>query len=239
MARIRLRNCYIRLIDGFTKAGTVEEAVPANAATDLDITIASGLIPVSSRFHIVGANRMYTVTQATGSPKTTNVRFTPALATADGIPAHDAAIAFTGRQITIKVNTGTFTWERQRPVGYDLDRGRLSGAYLEDDVPVSVNFDVEYDFITGVTGSAVPMPEDVLKQRGEAADWVSAASDPCETYAINIELEHIPPCSGIDREIVPFPDFRYESINHDVKGGRLAIAGKCKVTTITPIRRAY
>lgn len=238
MTRIRLRNCAIRLYDGFVAEATVNE-VPADAMTDLDITTTDGVIAVGSRFIVAGANRVYTVTAVTGTPNTTNIVFTPALATADGIPTNGAAIAFTGRTLNILVNEGTFAWEIGRAYDYELSRGVLSTVAPGNDVPVSLNFDVQYDFITAVTGSGVPQPEDVLKKQGEAAGWETAGADPCEKYAVNVELDHTPPCAGVYHEIVTFPEFRYESLNHDIGGSRLAVSGKCKVTTVTPIRRAF
>jgi hypothetical protein len=238
MARIRLRNCDIRLYDGFVATAVVNDT-PANLDTVLTIVTTSGIIAIGSRFIIVGANRVYTVTAVSGSPNTTQITFTPALATADGIPAGDAAISFTGRTLDVRVNEGTFAWEVGRAYDYELLRGTLSTVAPGDDIPVSLNFDVQYDFITAVTGSGIPQPEDVLKQRGEAASWVTAGADPCEKYAVNVELDHTPPCTGVNHEIIIFPEFRYETLNHDIGGSRLAVAGKCKITTITPTRRAF
>lgn len=238
MARIRLRNCAIRLYDGFVAAATVNDT-PQNGDTSLTITFTDGLIAVGSRFIVVGANAVYTVTAVSGSPNTTSVTFTPALTTDAGIPSNGAAMAFTGRTLNILVNEGTFAWEIGKAYDYELTRGVLGTVAPGNDVPLSLNFDVQYDFITAVTGSGVPQPEDVLKKRGEASGWETAGADPCEKYAVNVELDHTPPCAGINHEIVTFPEFRYESINHDIGGSRLAVSGKCKVTTVTPVRRAF
>jgi hypothetical protein len=87
--------------------------------------------------------------------------------------------------------------------------------------------DFIWEFITAVSGSGTPTVEDVFKQRGEAAGWKSSSSDPCEPFAIDVMIEHIPPCAGSQVEVLLFPDFRYESLNHDLRAAVVAVTGKC------------
>lgn len=239
MARIRLRNCFVRFIDGFSAAGVLNEA-PVNGMTDLDVVITGNvIIAVGSRFEIAGAAQIYTVTaQTDNGTKTTNITFTPALATAVGIPTNGAAITFQGRALTIKVDDGNLSYDTGRNLDYEMDRGKVDAVVEGDDEPVSVNLDMTYEFLTAQTGSNVPTPEDVLKHRGEAADWVTAGADPCENYAIKIEIDYAPPCS-VDHEITVFPEFRYETLSHDLQGSSISVRGRCKVKDIVPFRRAY
>ena len=57
------------------------------------------------------------------------------------------------------------------------------------------------DALKASTGDP-PTPEDVLKKRGGASNWVSSSSDNCEPYAINIEISYDPPCTGEEDEII-------------------------------------
>lgn len=237
MARIRLRHCYIRFIDGYSASATLNGS-PSNGATTFNITFSGGVIPVGTRFVIAGANQIYTITAVSGSPNTTALTFTPALATAAGIPTNGAAIDIQGRALLIKVGDGNFTYDTDRTLDYEMDRGEVDAVVQGDDVPVSVNFDFVYEFLRASTGSNVPTPEDVLRNRGEAASWVTAGADPCENYAIKIEVDYAPPCN-LDHEITVFPEFRVESVNHDLQNSSLSARGRCKVSDITPIRRAY
>ena len=237
MARIRLRHCTIRFIDGYSAVAAVNDT-PANGDTSLTITFTGGVIPLGTRFEFAGVNQIYTITAVTGSPNTTDITFTPALATADNIPAGNADITIQGRALEVKVGDGSISYDTARTIEYELDRGQLDAAVEGDDVPVAVNMSLTYEFLRALTGSNIPSPKDVLKNRGEAADWVTAGADPCEPYAILIEIDYHPQCD-LPHEITRLPEFRAESINHDAQAATLSVRGQCKVKDVTPIRRVY
>jgi hypothetical protein len=119
-----------------------------------------------------------------------------------------------------------------------MDRGTIDAVVEGDDVPLDVKIDLVYEFLTAVTGAGTPTPEDVLKQRGEAAGWVTAGADPCELFAVDVEVDYTPPCN-VDHEITTFPEYRWESVSHDISQATLATSGKCKATDVVSIRRAY
>jgi hypothetical protein len=204
----------------------------------MNITFADGIIPIGTRFEVVGAAQIYTITAVSGSPNTTSITFTPPMATADGLPLNEAVITIQGRAMEIKIGDGSVSYDTARTIEYEMDRGQIDAAVEGDDVPVSVNMNLTYEFLRALTGSNIPTPKDVLKNRGEASDWVTAGADPCEPYAVKIEIDYHPPCD-LDHEITLLPEFRAESINHDLQGSTLAVRGQCKVKDITPIRRAY
>ena len=237
MARIRLRHCTLRFIDGYAAAAVINDT-PANGDTTLTITFAGGEIPVGTRFEIAGVNQIYTITAVSGTPNTTDITFTPALATADNIPAGDAAITIQGRCLEAKIGDGNISYDTDRELEYELDRGQLDAVVEGDDVPVSLNLDLTYEWLKSATGITIPTPKEVLRKKGAAADWVSAGADPCEPYAILVEMDYHPQCS-LPHEITRFPEFRVESLSHDLQNSTIAARGRCKVSDITPIRRAY
>lgn len=235
--RIRLRHCMLRFIDGYTAAAVVNGA-PLNNATTLTITTTAGLIPLGTRFTVVGANEIFTITAVSGSPNTTQLTFTPAMTTEKGLPENGAAIAVQGRCLEVKVGDGNITYDTERQIDYELDRGHIDAVVEGDDVPVGFSLDLIYEWLTSATGATIPTPKDVLKKRGAAADWVTAGADPCEPYAIKIEIDYAPPCN-VDHEITTLPEARVESLNHDLQNSSIAARGRCKVKDITPIRRAF
>lgn len=237
MPRIRLRHCTLRFIDGYTAEAAVSGS-PADGATSLNITFTDGIIPKGTRFEIAGVNQIYTVTDTVGSPNTTSLTITPPLATADGLPSDGDAITVQGRCFEAKVGDGNITYDTDRELEYELDRGQLDAVVEGNDVPVSLNLDLVYEYLTSYVGATIPTPKDVLRKRGAAADWVTAGADPCEPYAIKVEVDYHPPCN-IEHEITPFPEFRADSFNHDIEGATIAVRGRCKVKDVTPIRRAY
>lgn len=248
-------------------SGAVNDT-PADADTTLTVDGITGRIPKGTTFTIVGSSLTFTVVSTTETgDDTTEITFTPAIATATGIPVEDAVITFAarpvsmtftpalatadvipaaeaditilGRALTIKIGDGNITWNDTVNLEYQMDRGILDAVVEGDDVPLDVSLDCAYEFLTAVTGSGIPTPEDVLENRGEASTWLSSASDPCEPYGIDIEVDYAPPCADVYHEITTFPTFRFERINHDVAGATLAISGKCNVTSVAPVRRAY
>lgn len=318
MARIRLRNCYVRFLDGFR--GTAKAAASgANAATtlainsyesvygdlpvgvrfivgtvaeiytvtgsgaspatgrvkdtsivigdgNLDVDTITGRVPVGAPFTIAGVTGTFTVTATTEtSNNTTNIEFTPVLedgnlpvdeavitftvtsntiiftpplATAAGLPGSGNDITFLGRCLTIKVGDGNVSWDETTAYDYEMDRGALDSVSEGDEEPLSVTLDMVYEFVTAVTGSTVPTPEDVLKQRGEAVDWITTGADPCEVFAVDMEIDHQPPCN-LEHEITTLREFRWDAVSHDLGGATLNVRARCKVTEAETIRRAY
>lgn len=320
MARIRLRDCYVRFLDGFRGTAKVAAgATPANAATALQLDeYASdhGVLPLGTRFTIPGVNQIFTITDTTLGPATGRVKdttiadgnttldvdtitgrvpvdttftiagvtgtftvtattetggdtteltftpalaagnlpvdeavitftpipasitFTPPLATADGLPGAGDVLTITGRCLNVKVGDGNVSWDETTNFEYEMDRGQIDSVVEGDDEPLAITLDMVYEFVTAVTGSGVPTPEDVIKQRGEAANWITTGADSCELYAVDMEIDHKPPCN-LEHEITTFLELRWDSVGHDLGQASLSLRARCKNTEPETIRRAY
>lgn len=242
MARIELRDCTIRFKDGLS--GTCKlNGAGAPSDTDLDIetivlnTEDTDLVPVGARFTHPGetVQQVHTVTARTpaGTSPTTNIVFTPALGA--GTYADESVITFLAQQIEIKVGDGNITYTEHRNYEYMLDRGDLDTVREGDEVPLDVKLECTYEHITTGTSEDIS-PMDALKGVGEASEWVSSASDACEPYAIDVEVEHVTPCGGAQKEITVFPDFRAETKEINFKEATIALTGKCNVIEPTVTR---
>jgi len=187
-------------------------------------------------FTVTGSTKTHKITsQAPSSGATTTITFTPGLT---GSVADDAVITVGPLRIDVTLGEGNFTWSEKKPREYLRNRGRLNTVRDGDEEPVEVKLDAEYEFITGVAASELPTPVDVVKQKGEAAGWVSTSDDRCEPFSIDLELEYTPLCSGVDKEIVTIADYRNESIDFDPKAGTFSFSGKANVTEATVVRVA-
>ena len=136
------------------------------------------------------------------------------------------------KSIDVKIGEGNLTYSEKMNRDYTLDRGNLDLVRNGDQVPMDVSLDFTWEYITGSEASgALPTVEDALKQKGNAADWVSTDDDPCAPYCVDIICENLPACgeSG-EMETLTLPDFRWEQLNHDVKAGTVAVSGKCNAT---------
>ena len=87
--------------------------------------------------------------------------------------------------------------------------------------------DADKFLTTGTNETIAPM--DAIKRRGSASEWVNSATDKCEPYAVDIEVEHVPPCGTSQKETTTFPDFRSESREVSFKDSNVAVTGKCNV----------
>jgi hypothetical protein len=246
--------------------GRVKDATISIGDDNLDVDQITGRVPVGTTFAMAGVTGTFTVTATTETTgDTTNIAFTPVLeednlpadeaaitfsqipgsitispplATADGLPQAAAVITILGRCLNVKIGDGNLTWDEVTNFEYEMDRGHIDAVVEGDDEPLSVTLDSVYEFVTALTGSNVPTPEDVLKRRGEAADWITTGADPCELYAVDIELDFHPPCD-VPHEITTFKEFRWDTVNHELGDATLRFEGRCKNTEPETIRRAY
>ena len=142
--------------------------------------------------------------------------------------------------LTIRVGSGDFTWSEKHPIEYIRDRGKLDTVRKGEEMPCEVRLNITYVLLTqdGANPAEAITPADVLHHRNGAATWVSSAVDICEPFAINLSVEYDPACVGVKSEIALFPDFRYESLDYDVKAGTFNITGKCNATQPIVTRQA-
>ena len=147
-------------------------------------------------------------------------------------------------EITVKVGEGNLTWSENRNIEYTLDRGLIDEVREGDQVPMDVSFDFTWEFITGNDDSsgAPPTVEDALKKVGQAAAWTSSDADTCRPYAVDIVVEYVPNCNdgsaAADKETITLPDFRWESIDHDLRAGTISVSGRCNAFVATTSRRS-
>lgn len=132
-----------------------------------------------------------------------------------------------GQYIDVKIGDGNITYDEKRNMTYVKDRGHLDTVREGDDEPMDVRLDATWEHVTAAAGATVPTVEDAMKNRGPASTWVSSSADLCEPYAVDVVILDVPPCGGDSPETIILPDFRYESVAHDLKAGTLAFSGKC------------
>jgi hypothetical protein len=167
---------------------------------------------------------------------TWELTFTPAIQSGQ-VPVDDAVITFYAQQIDIKIGDGNITYTENKNYEYDLDRGLLDTVREGDQAPMDVNIDFVYEFITTGTSEAIT-PMDALKQQGGASGWFSSSADPCEPYAIDIEVVYTPPCGGAEMETTTFPDFRPDTKEVDFGEASVSVPGRCNATEPTVVRTA-
>lgn len=143
-----------------------------------------------------------------------------------------------GQFIAVKLGNGNITFDEKRALDYIKDRGVLDTVREGDEQPMDVKLDAEWEYLTGTTG--VITVEDAMKQRGDASTWDSSSNNTCEPYAVDIVIKDVPPCSGGGNtpETIILPDFRWESVNHDLRNSTLSFSGKCNAKQASVSRGA-
>jgi hypothetical protein len=243
MARIELRDCTIRMKDG--TAGTANIATATPGANDVSVNIANAvlntndpdLVPVGARFTVSTVNHTLVHTVVSRTPANTSptvtIGFSPKWQGLDAnapqpVPVVNDVITFGSQQINIKIGEGNLTYTEHKDFKYMLDRGNLDAVRDADEKPVDVKTDFVYDFVTSGTDEDIT-PVDALKRQNKAAEWVSASADLCEPYAVDVEIIHVPPCTGEQAEITILPTFRYETLEFNLKDATISVTGKCNV----------
>jgi len=238
MARIELRYCDVIIMDGLAGTAAINDMTPP-VATDASITIdtivlntdVTTKVPIGARFTIAGETdpTVHVVTARTPADTgpTTSITFAPVLGA--GTYVDGGVLTFQPQELSIKVGDGDVKFTETSEYLYDLDRGDLDTVREGNQVPMDVVFNFTYEHITTGTGEAIA-PMDAIKRRGAASEWVNAATDPCEPYAVDIKVVFTPPCGGADNEVTIFPDFRSEKREASLKDSNIAITGKCNAT---------
>lgn len=237
MAAIDLKNATIRIRDGYALAdplGAVNlMAGYAIGLSSIAVDAFTGAILVNSYVKFASHDTHYLVTAVTLSlGATTNITISPALTAA---VADNEVVTVLSNELEITIGEGNLTFTEKKPRTYILDRGRLDTVKDGDEAPVEVKLDFTWEFLKASSGDP-PTVEDALKQRGGASSWVSSSADPCEPYAVDIEIEYIPPCGGEDTETITLNDFRYEELAHDPKTSQISATGKCNITEASVAR---
>lgn len=238
MARIELKNTIIKLKDGLSGVSTNNEASPVATDANCDVSttvlnaggLGTDVIPVGAKFTHEGetaGTTVHTVTERTpsnGLATTTNIVFTPALGA--GTYSQGDVITFQPIELEIKIGDGNLTYTESSEYEYDLDRGVLDSVRAGDQVPMDVSLDFVYEYITTGTSESIA-PMDALKKIGGASEWRSSSSDPCEPYAVDVQVIHTPICTTQEIETTIFPDFRSESREPDLGEAAVSVTGRC------------
>jgi hypothetical protein len=233
MAVIDLRSVTLWITDGsipVPATGTVNHTggYPAvlpftTKATSTILVTFTGIVSVGQYIQFGGHMQYYEIMSHTETASnTSSITIFPALLS----PLVNAeAIAILGNGIYAKLGDGNLTYSEKRNLIYIRDRGYIDTMKVGDDEPMDVSLDFTWEFLRSTTASP-PSIEEALKQIGNASAWTSTSVDPCEPYCVNVWLLDIPPC-GTDAESIQLPEFRWTSLDHDLKGGKVSVKASC------------
>jgi hypothetical protein len=231
MAQVDIKHATIRVKDGTSILGAINDATPPIAG-DGTITVDgfSVAIPVGSSMKVAGetdTNAIHTVVSTVGGSTPTSITFTPVLGA--GTYLDNGIVTIGPNILNIKIGDGNLKYTEKKDMEYIRDRRNLDIVREKDEQPVEVDLEFVWEFLRADSGDP-PTFEDALKKRGNASTWKSTDPDQCQPYCVDLEIIYTPPCTGIKREIIELPLFRFEDLDHDLTNGKVSVKGKCNVT---------
>lgn len=180
------------------------------------------------------ATNSHVLTQTEDGLNTWQVTFTPAIATGS-VPSDNDVVTFYPRKIEAKIGEGNIEHTKNKDPQIDTDRGILDGARQGDDQPMEVSFAFVYDWLRSSTTNT-PTVDEALEQEGEAADWETAATDPCEPYQVTLKVIDAPSCGSEQAEVILFKNFLPQTISASVEAASVSVSGVCVATKPTVSR---
>jgi hypothetical protein len=249
MAQIDLKHSTVYIKDGSTAvtAAAITGATLARnayAGQTRIYTTMTGNVAINQTVAITGEDTTPPTHAVTGFTQsggnTTSVNFSEPLLKdiAAGAALTIAGITGAGANILeIKIGEGNLTYTEKRNIEYRRNRGLLDTVREGDEEPVEVSFDFIWEYLASDVGEPVTIKE-ALTKTGAAADWESTAIDPCEPYAVDIEVRYHPSCATDKDELIVLQDFRWETLDHNLKDGAIACKGNCNVSRVISSRVA-
>lgn len=131
--------------------------------------------------------------------------------------------------LVVNIGTGNLEYTEKRNVDLVKRRGELDTAREGDEEAIDVSFQFIWDTLTASNDEDPPTVEDVLKHRGNAADWVSVAADPDAPFAVDIAIVYTPPCSQAAFTIF-LNEFYYAELAHSLEDATIDCKGVCNRT---------
>lgn len=185
---------------------------------------------------LAGGGGTVTRTVVQDGTDTWEITFTPAIATGS-VPGNNDVVTFYPRKLEAKIGEGNIEHTKNKDPQIDTDRGILDGARAGTEQPMEVSFSYVYDWLKASSGDPITVDE-ALEQEGDASDWISAASDPCEPYQVTIKVIDSPPCGSEEAEIILYKYFMPRTINASVEAASVTVTGVCVATKPTKYRVA-
>lgn len=235
---IDLQHAQLFIEDGYGLVGAVNNASGylAGATTMVvDNFGANVAVATGDTFTLTGDPTVYTITaHVETSGSTTSITFTPGLVN----PVTDDEVITVGpHMLEIRIGEGNLTYNERQQFVYVKNHNKLDTVKFGEEQTIEVSFDFVWDHLKGQTADP-PTIEEALKNYGNAANWKTTATDPCQPYALNLRLLHTPVCPNVYLEEVILPDYRWEELNHNLRDASVASRGQSHRTKATVNRIA-
>jgi len=115
--------------------------------------------------------------------------------------------------VTVINDNGGLSYTENATAIRRTDRGAAAGFREPPAQFVEVEFSMEYSTMISDTGaSETPTPYEALKQKGNAAAWVSTRLASDDSYCVDLAFTVANPVSGGKNELHTFTDFHADEV---------------------------
>lgn len=133
--------------------------------------------------------------------------------------------------IDVEIGEGNLTYSEKRPLEYVTNGNAISEVREADEEAL----DLKMDF----TWKRVADDFEALIDKIDNRTGTQTSSDAieCRPYAVDVTLRYPDACIVPSSKDINFDDFRYETLDYDVKAGTISVSGKCNISypTITDV----
>lgn len=137
--------------------------------------------------------------------------------------------------VTLVLGEGNLNYSVRRNVEAVDSRGLLDTVREGKQEVVDLNFQFVWTELTASTDDP-PTLEDVFYHIGEAADWVSTATDANAPFAVDIRIVLTYPCEDVEDQTIDFTWFSYQELSHSLKDATIDCKGFANMTRPTVTR---
>lgn len=124
--------------------------------------------------------------------------------------------------IEVEIGDGNLTYTESRPLEYLTSGNEITEVREADEEPLDVKMDFIWKRVHGDYAALIATIDGTGK----------TSSDPiaCRPYAVNLDLKYPITCGATPTyKYVQFANFRYETLDHDLKAGTISVSGKCNI----------
>lgn len=127
--------------------------------------------------------------------------------------------------IAVEIGEGNLTYSEKRPLEYVTNGNSISEVREGDEEALDLKMDFTWKRVAGSFAALINKIDNRLE------DQVSSDAVECRPYAVDVTLRYPDACIVPSSKDINFDDFRYETLDYDVKAGTISVSGKCNISS--------
>ena len=133
--------------------------------------------------------------------------------------------------IEVEIGEGNLTYSEKRALDYVTNGNDISEVREADEDPLDLKMDFTWKRVSDDFAALI----DKIDNR--TGTQTSSDAIECRPYAVDVKLRYPDACIVPSEKDINFDDFRYESLDYDIKAGTISVSGKCNISypTITDV----